>query len=76
MPNVTVVSLRISYVVTPHSLTEVAMTRLDNIEMSCIELSDAELSEVSAGKFNGFANFGDIKGESTDKDHKDWVMIF
>src|SRR5215510_15024261 len=25
--------------------------------------------------FNGFANFGDIKGESTDKDHKDWVMI-
>ena len=25
--------------------------------------------------FNSFANFGDIKGESTDKDHKDWVMI-
>lgn len=25
--------------------------------------------------FNGFVNFGDIKGESTDKDHKDWVMI-
>jgi type VI secretion system secreted protein Hcp len=25
--------------------------------------------------FNAFANFGDIKGESTDKDHKDWVMI-
>jgi type VI secretion system secreted protein Hcp len=25
--------------------------------------------------FNGFANFGDIKGESTDKDHKDWVMV-
>lgn len=25
--------------------------------------------------FNGFANFGDIKGESTDKDHKDWVAI-
>jgi type VI secretion system secreted protein Hcp len=25
--------------------------------------------------FNGFANFGDIKGESTDKDHKDWVTI-
>jgi len=22
-----------------------------------------------------FVNFGDIKGESTDKDHKDWVMI-
>jgi len=25
--------------------------------------------------FNGFVNFGDIKGESTDKEHKDWVMI-
>ena len=25
--------------------------------------------------FNAFANFGDIKGESTDKDHKDWVVI-
>jgi len=25
--------------------------------------------------FNAFANFGDIKGESTDKDHKDWVAV-
>jgi type VI secretion system secreted protein Hcp len=25
--------------------------------------------------FNAFINFGDIKGESTDKDHKDWVMV-
>jgi type VI secretion system secreted protein Hcp len=25
--------------------------------------------------FNAFANFGDIKGESTDSDHKDWVAI-
>lgn len=25
--------------------------------------------------FNAFVNFGDIKGESTDKDHKDWVQI-
>jgi type VI secretion system secreted protein Hcp len=25
--------------------------------------------------FNAFANFGDIKGESTDKGHKDWVMV-
>ena len=25
--------------------------------------------------FNAFANFGDIKGESTDKDHKDWIMV-
>jgi hypothetical protein len=32
-------------------------------------------TNVKAGAFNAFANFGDIKGESTDKDHKDWVMI-
>ena len=25
--------------------------------------------------FNGFVNFGDMKGECTDKDHKDWVTI-
>jgi len=25
--------------------------------------------------FSAFINFGDIKGESTDKDHKDWVVI-
>ena len=25
--------------------------------------------------FNAFVNFGDIKGECTDKNHKDWVMI-
>lgn len=25
--------------------------------------------------FDAFANFGDIKGESTDKAHKDWVML-
>ncbi len=25
--------------------------------------------------FNAFMNFGDIKGECTDKDHKDWVMV-
>lgn len=25
--------------------------------------------------WNAFVNFGDIKGESTDKDHKDWVTI-
>jgi type VI secretion system secreted protein Hcp len=26
--------------------------------------------------FDAFVNFGDIKGESTDSDHKDWVMMF
>jgi hypothetical protein len=30
---------------------------------------------VQGYAFNGFVNFGDIKGESTDKDHKDWVML-
>jgi len=25
--------------------------------------------------FNAFVNFGDIKGECTDKNHKDWVVI-
>ena len=39
------------------------------------ELTHEELDKVSAGAFNGFANFGDIKGESTDKDHKDWIQI-
>jgi hypothetical protein len=39
------------------------------------ELTPEALSNVSAGTFNGFLKFGDIKGESTDKDHKDWVMV-
>jgi hypothetical protein len=30
---------------------------------------------IQAGSFNSFVNFGDIKGESTDKDHKDWIEI-
>jgi hypothetical protein len=47
----------------------------DNVQVSCAELSEAELSEVAAGQFNGFVNFGDIKGESTEKDHKDWISI-
>ena len=36
------------------------------------ELTDVELSKVSGGTFKVF---GDIKGESTDMNHKDWVMI-
>ena len=35
----------------------------------------AKAKNVKGGSFNSFANFGDIKGESTDKDHKDWVTI-
>jgi hypothetical protein len=45
-----------------------------NREPSDVELDEAELSKVSAGK--PFTGFGDIKGESSDKDHKDWVMLF
>jgi hypothetical protein len=55
-----------------HLSQEKAMTTLENTEVPCTELSDAELSEVSAGKSKGFVQFGDIKGECTDKDHKDW----
>ena len=36
------------------------------------ELTEEELKKVSGGTFKAF---GDIKGETTDKDHKDWVMI-
>jgi Type VI secretion system effector, Hcp len=39
------------------------------------ELTPEELGKVSAGTFNGFLSFGDIKGESTDKDHKDWIEV-
>jgi hypothetical protein len=39
------------------------------------ELKASQLIGVVGGAFNAFVNFGDIKGESTDKDHKDWVMI-
>lgn len=50
------------------------MHTTSNVEVSPIELTDEELSAVSAGKTNNpFANFGDIKCESTDKSHKDWV---
>jgi hypothetical protein len=38
------------------------------------ELTEAELDAVTGGAFTSFASFGDIKGESTDKDHRDWVM--
>jgi hypothetical protein len=45
-----------------------------HLEESRFELTEADLSKVSAGKFDGFANFGDIKGESTNKDHRDWIQ--
>jgi type VI protein secretion system component Hcp len=39
------------------------------------ELSNDEMNKAVGGAFNAFVNFGDIKGESTDKDHKDWIEI-
>jgi hypothetical protein len=39
-------------------------------------LSQEELDKVSAGgDRNVFAKFGDIKGESCDDKHKDWIEI-
>jgi bacteriocin-like protein len=35
------------------------------------ELSKEDLEKIQGGTLN----FGDIKGESTDKDHKDWIEI-
>ena len=46
-----------------------------NAQQQGPELSKDELNKATGGEFNGFVNFGDIKGESTDKDHKDWVTI-
>ncbi len=37
-------------------------------------LTEAELASATGGAFDAFVNFGDIKGECTDKDHKDWIM--
>jgi len=37
------------------------------------ELSDEDVSNATGGAFNAFASFSDIKGDSTDKDHKDWI---
>jgi hypothetical protein len=37
-------------------------------------LRDADLNAVTGGAFS-FVSFGDIKGESTDKDHKDWISL-
>jgi hypothetical protein len=54
------------------------MSKIDDSKVAALEdhcpLADSELDTVTGGTFNSFVNFGDIKGESTDKDHKDWVM--
>lgn len=39
------------------------------------QLSKDEMGKVVGGAGNAFVKFGDIDGESTSKDHKDWVTI-
>jgi hypothetical protein len=52
---------------------ERAMHTTNNVEVSPTELTDEELSAVSAGKPDVF---GDIKGESTEKgSHQDWISV-
>lgn len=39
-------------------------------------LEDAELNAVTGGALHlAFAGIGDIKGESTDNQHKDWIEL-
>ena len=40
------------------------------------ELSEKDLERTVGGAFNAFVTFGDIKGESQDDKHKDWVSNF
>ena len=39
------------------------------------ELSDEDVSNATGGAFHTSSNFGDIKVEYTDKDHKDWIAF-
>jgi type VI protein secretion system component Hcp len=48
----------------------------DPEETKSAELSNEDLERASGGALNdSFLNLGGIKGESTDKDHKDWVTF-
>jgi hypothetical protein len=47
------------------------MSTSNSIELPSIELTDEELSAVSAGKLD----FGGIEGESTNSGHNDWIEI-
>jgi hypothetical protein len=38
-------------------------------------LKAKKAAEVKGGAFNAFANFRDITGETTDKDHTDWISL-
>jgi hypothetical protein len=47
------------------------MRDTNTVEVPTIELTTEELSAVAAGTLH----IGNVAGESTDKDHKDWVSI-
>jgi hypothetical protein len=50
-------------------------TMRNDDRLQVIELDEAELSKVSAGKSDMFLNLDGIKGESTDSGHKDTIEI-
>jgi hypothetical protein len=39
------------------------------------ELQESEINPIVGGAYNSFVNIGDIKGESMDEKHKDWIEI-
>ena len=49
--------------------------KTQHVEFKADELTDEELSAVSAGKLGSFLQLDGIKGESTDKGHKDSIEI-
>jgi len=51
------------------------MRNLGSIEVPTIELSAEDLAIVAAGTAKPFLKLGDIKGESTDDKHKDWIEV-
>jgi hypothetical protein len=40
-----------------------------------LPMAKARAKEVRGGAWNTFAKLGDIKGESIDDGHKDWIEI-
>jgi hypothetical protein len=51
------------------------MRNHDEVQLNAVALTDDELSTVSAGKLDSFLKIDGIKGESTEKTHRDWIDI-
>ena len=47
----------------------------DGVEHSIVQLTDETLSTISVGKLDSFLKMDGIKGESTEKNHTDWIEI-